>query len=247
MPQDDGQQTGSAANKTYTEADLERERAHSQHFKSQLDEATSKLKNYDGVDIEALKRKAARAEELENAASLGDPKKLEERIAAVKAEAETDAQKRFGGKLGELEELSKSQAKELHSLRVTSVAIQKATEVGFAADGLKFLKHEIDARCEFQDGKIIIKGDDGKPLYSKANPRELMDLGEWLIKFGEENPCLMERTTLKGTADGAKSKPANLGAVRFPDFGRMTQAQQTKWFEENPEGAKAFKENGYRA
>lgn len=232
--------------KTYTQKDIDIERGHAQHFKSQLDELTTKMKAFEGLDVEGLKAKARRAEELENQNALGDPKKLEERIQSARAEAETAAQKRFGDKLTELEGLTTQQAKELHSLRVTNVAVQKAAEVGYAADGIKFLKREVDARCEFQDGKIIVKGDDGKPLYSKTNPRELMELDEWLTIFGEENPCLMEPTTRKGASDGTKGKPVNASPVRFPDFRGMTQDQQTKWFAENPEGAKAFRENGYR-
>ncbi len=238
---------GAGAEKTYTQADLERERAYAQNYQQQLTEANNKLKAFDGVDVETLRQKAARAEELENKAALGDPKKLEERILAAKTEAEAEANKRYGSKLEELEGLSKTQARELHTLRVTNAALAEAAKVGFAADGMKFLQREVDARCEFQDGKIIVKGDDGKPLYSKANPRELMTLNEWLIDFGAENPCLMDRQTTKGTADGNRPKQgAGLGTVRFPDFGKMSPADAAKWFKENPEGAKAFAENGYR-
>lgn len=237
---------GNTTTKTYTEADIERERAHAQHFKQLADEATANLKKFDGVDLDKLRTAAAEAERLKNAAALGDPAKLEERINAARAEAEEAANRRFSSKLEELENTTKAQAKDLHTLRVTSVGLSKAFEVGFLPEAKKHIERELNERCEWKDGQIVVKGEDGKPMYSKANPRELMGVEEWLQSYGAENPYLMKPQTAQGTDDGKNRKVASVSPVRWPDFSSMTPSQQQEWFAANPEGAKRFMENGFR-
>lgn len=239
--------TTAPAAKTYTEKDIEIERANAQHFKQLADEAAAAIKKYQGVDIDALKAAAAEAERLKNSAALGDPKKLEERINEAKTAAEAEISKRYADKLSELEKERETQARELHKLRVTQVGITKALEVGFLPEAKRVVERELDERCMWQDGKIVVRGDDGKPMYSKVNPRELMDVEEFLRQFGNENAYLMKPSTARGTSDGKEKGSTATGApIRWPDFRSMSPDQQTAWFDANPEARKAFAENGFR-
>lgn len=222
----------STTEKTYTQKDLDIERAHAQKFQTDLAD-TSKTVAALTAELNALKDKQA--------TTSGDPKIIEARIAEKEKEIET----RFSGKLTETEQRAVNAEKELKQIRVVSAGWTDALKVGFLPGAEELVKVVIEQHCDFVDGKRVVKGPDGKPMYSKTNPRELMQPEEFLRAYGADKPFLMKATTEggadKGEVTGGSKRPVDLSSLR----GLSPEAIQ-KHFENNPEASKAFAENGFK-
>lgn len=215
--------------KTFSQKDIEAERAHAQHFKTQYEDANTRLKNLE-TELSTLKN--------DKVAKAGDPKALEDRIKEVQTEIET----RFSGKLSETETRAEKAERELKNLRVVKESVQTALGLGFHKGATKILEGVAQDNLDWQDGRIVVKGDDGKPLYSKANPRELMTAEEFFKDYADQNPFLVEATTRSGTMSGEnKTGTSKGGLVRPPpNWESFTIDQKQDWMTKNPESAKAL-------
>lgn len=221
--------TGTAATQTFTQADIEKERAHTQHVTQQLQELQGKFK---GIDIEALQKKAAQADELLKKAAIADPTKVEELLKQKEAEIEG----RFGSKLSELEKERDSTKAALKKVSITNVGLQKAVTAGFLEKALPIVQKYIEEQCDLVGEDIVIKGADGKPRYSKADPRKLMTIDELLTEYGEANQFLMANKTASGGRGSENKAGITGGATALPDgFHEWSQQDQTKFFIKNPE------------
>ena len=228
--------TQTTTEKTFTQKDIEAERAHAQHFKQELDGLRSKL---GGKDIESILQRAARAEELENAAAGNDPKKWEDRLKNVKTETEQEITKRFSTKLEEAESKTKSLEQQLNEFRIVTPGLEAATKVGFLPEASDEVKRELKEQCRWDEEqkKVIIIDKDGKPRYKASNPAELMTQEDLLKEIGTKKKHWLQPTVTRGTHTGeTKANGSSGGATVLPsDFAVWTQAEQTKFFRDNPE------------
>jgi hypothetical protein len=221
--------TTAAAAPTFTQADIEKERAHTQHVTQQLQELQGKIK---GVDIEALQKKAALADELQKKAAIADPTKVEELLKQKEAEIEG----RFGSKLSEVEKDRDATKAALKKVSITNVGLQKAVAAGFLDKAMPIVQQFIEQQCDLVGEDIVIKGEDGKPRYSKADPRKLMTIDELLTEYGEKNDFLLANKTPSGGKGAENKAGATGGAAALPGgFENWTQQDQTKFFIKNPE------------
>lgn len=214
----------------------ESERSHAQHFKSEVESAKSAAK---AAQDEANRLKAEN-DSFKNSAAAGDPKKLEERIKQIEAETEEKAGKRYGGKIGELEtKLSESQ-KIIQRYQVVNPALQIADKI-FVPEAKEFVQKAIEENCEIQDGKIVVKGKDGKPLPSTKDPRVLMTVEEFLQEYAAKYPMFAQSQVRNGTMNGSgeKAGSSSNNAALPSGFDTWSYDAQKDFFAKNPEARKA--------
>lgn len=244
--------SSSSTGKTYSESDLEKERAHTQHFKQIAEEAAAKLKEFEGVDVKALRAKAAEAEALKNQAALGDPKKFEERVNQIKSETEQQLRSDYGKKITDLESDNKRKDAELKRFRVTNVGLQKAATHNFIPEAMNFVERAIEENCDWDGEKIVVKNKDGKVIYSKKDPQAPMSVDEFLEDFASSNPFFVASKARSGTDTGSTGTKAGANPpkqVKLPPTGfeAWDQMSQQKWFQENPEGGREYmRTRGFR-
>lgn len=232
--QGQGQQGATDYQKLY-----EGERSHAQHFKSEADTAKAAAK----AAQEALEASKTELNKYKNNEALGDPKKLEERINSARTEAEEDAKKRYGGKIGELEAGISERDKKIQRFEVVNPGLTEAAKT-FLPEAMEFVQRAIEESCALVDGKIIVKGADGKPKPSVKDPRENMGLEEFLAEYGKKNPFFLQSKVREGTMNGTEKAGSASSNTQLPaGFSTWSQEQQTQWFIKNPEAGKAVLAN----
>ncbi len=229
---------GQTGEKTITQADLDAERAYAQKAQREAQEAQNQLK-----DLQT--RMATLTSELDtfkNKTAAGDPKAVEERVKQARTEAEEQFKKTYGTQLDELKTQNETKERELKRFRVTNVGLQKAAGK-FLPEAMGFVEQAIEQNCDYVDGKIVIKGQDGKPRMSPKDPRAEMSVDEFLEEFASKNLFMVPAETRKGTDNGTKkAASADTAEVKPPPAGfeNWTEADRTKWMMENPASARAL-------
>lgn len=161
-------------------------------------------KTYKGIDPEAVKAEREELAILRRESVGNDPKKLEAYEQKVKKELDD----RYSAKLGEYENEIKNTRGELKELRVTNHAMTKAASI-FNDDALELIQDRVRADCDWQDGQIVVKGGDGKPLPSKKNPRENMGVDEYLETLATKYPSTAKATAIAGGKGGGDKSQTN--------------------------------------
>ena len=175
-------------------------------------DAQKKLEAFKGIDPNehfALKDVVKTFEQKE---ATGDPKKIEELLKKT----ETEVAERFKNKLLETEDKLNKTASELKSLRVTEVALQKASSI-FIPESLDWVKRAVNDSCDYVDGNIIVKGQDGKAVYSKENPASLMGLDEFLKDFANKNTYMVANKQLSGSMQGKEQAGRQVPSTKTAD------------------------------
>lgn len=188
----DGQNNDKADVVSKVEFDKAVERART--LEASFVDAQKKLESYKGIDPNEFYALKDVVKTFEQKEAQGDPKKIEDLLK----KAETEVANRFKNKLDEAEEKANKLANELKTLRVTEVALQKASSV-FIPESLEWVKRAVNDTCDYVDGNIVVKGQDGKPVYSKENPASLMGLDEFLKDFANKNPYMVANKQLGGS------------------------------------------------
>lgn len=181
--------------KTYSQKDIEAERAHAQHFKTELDELKTRFKD---VDPDKYKSTLTRLDELERKGAVGDENKINELIANKEKELEGRYEKR----LKELEDLSTNQSLELKRERVTKGVLSEAAKL-FNADALKLLEPIIEKDGDLENGQIVFKKD-GKIRYSPKSPNQPLSAEEYLQELVNEYPSAAKPTMGAGAKSGTE-------------------------------------------
>lgn len=225
--------------KTYTQKDIDAERARVQRAEQMAQDAEDKAKELENRfnsmkgELDAFKNKSV----------VGDEKAIEERIKAVRGEVEGEFQKNYGKKIEDLEAQNQAKEKDLKRYRVTNEGLQKANGK-FLPESMKFVEQAIEQNCDWDGEKIVVRGSDGKPRLSPANPKSQMTIDEFIEEFAAQNSFMVNPQTRRGTDDGrnkAGSQNANKAIVPPPNgFEGWTVDQRQKWMTENPDSARAF-------
>ena len=180
-----------------SKADYEKVIERARTLEASYVDAQKKLELFKGIDPNEFYALKDVVKTFEQKEATGDPKKIEELLKKT----ETEVAERFKNKLQEESEKANKLANELKSLRVTEVALQKASSI-FIPESLDWVKRAVNDSCDYVDGTIVVKGQDGKPLYSKENPANLMGLDEFLKDFASKNTYMVANKQLSGTMQG---------------------------------------------
>lgn len=183
-------------------------------------------KRFKGVDIDALRAKAEEADILRRQAAVGDEKKIDELIAQKEAEIRKGIQ----SKLEEYESRVSSLSARNKELEVVDKVFAQAADK-FNSDCHEDVKARIRSSCDLsEDGQIYIKGDDGKPVYSKAKPSEKMSVNEFIDLLVEQKPSWAKAKVSPGAkAPMFKTGNATNGAtIDLDAYSKMTLADKMK-------------------
>jgi hypothetical protein len=145
-------------------------------------------------------------------------------INALIQEKEAEIQNRFSRKLTEIETENGNLKGEVKNLRVTSVAMQEAAKF-FNADGLPLLKPIIESQTDFIDGKIVVL-ENGKPRVSGKDPRNQMDVAEWLELLTKDYPSIAKSSVVGGAQQPGQrvtGSGTTLSANEYKKLGAMDQ------------------------
>jgi hypothetical protein len=200
-----------------------------ERLKTQLQNWQAKATDYErrfaGIDPDRVKADRQALEQLQMETAKGDDKKIDELLKTK----EKDLTDRFSGKLTEYEQKLLESQSELKKLRVTNVAMGEAASI-FNSDALELIQSRVEADCDYQEGEIVIKGADGKPLASKIDPRKNMGVKEYLTTLAEKYPsCAKAQTTSGGKSEGHKSfSGGDYGTVTLEKYATMTEQQRAQ-------------------
>ena len=210
--------------KTVSVEDYNKQVERAQRFEGQIVDLQKQMERFKGFDPEKAKADADALEQLMKEKGKTDQTTIDELIARKEAEFE----KRYGTKYTEQEtELSNARS-ELKRLRVTNVALQKAADI-FNPDALELIQSRIESDCDFADGEIIIKGENGKALPSKLDPRKQMDLDEYLQSLAAKYPSTAKSSVAQGSRGQGTKMPAGTGTeITVEQFAAMTEEQRSK-------------------
>lgn len=212
---------GKTAEPTITKADYDKAVERAQKFEAKVADFE---KRFSGVDPEAFKAYREEVEILRRESVKGDPKKLEEYEAKIK----TELDKRYSGKLGEYESENSKLKQELKNERVISKAVTAAAG-RFNSDANDWITHLAQTSLDYEEGKIVVRGEDGKPRPSKVNPRDNMGLEEWLDEVAEKYPSFAKPTGKGGAKEaGQKSGAGSSGEVDAARYLKMSNQERAQ-------------------
>lgn len=203
---------GSTKEETVSKAEYEKTLERARRFEAMATDFEKRYKGFDPEEYKAVKEENLL---LKKQGAVGDQKKIDELIEAQKQELE----KRYSSKYEELEGVTKTQGKELKELRVVSKAMTKAAEV-FNTDALPLIRREIESSCDWQDGDIVVLGEDQKPRASKVDPRKNMTIDEYIGELSEKfascaKPKGKPGVKQNGTADTARGQSSDVTVEKY--------------------------------
>jgi hypothetical protein len=204
--------------KTFTQADIEKERAHAQHFKSQLDEISGKFKDLDPDKARAAMEKLA---ELEKQSAGGDPKKIDELIN----QAREDERNKIGAKLTEYEKQIGTTGAELTRLKVVQPAMLEAAQI-FNSNELELIQMLVERDCMYENGEIVAKGPDGKPMPSSDPRNGTKKLKEYLGDLAGKYPNTVKATVSPGGRAVGDKVSSTTGEMTVDRFMKLSEAER---------------------
>ncbi len=190
---------------TVAKADYDKAMTRAQNFEAQLRDKEVALEKYKGIDPtehSALKEELAL---LRKESTGGDQKKIDELLAKTRE----DEKKRYSPKIDELTATLTEKEKRLNYLEVVTPAMEKI-QSAFNDDQHELMKLLVE-RDLFRDGdEIKVKGENGKALPSKADPRKDMTLEEYVDGLKEKYVSSVRSTQIPGARTG-EGKRTNTG------------------------------------
>jgi ribosome-binding protein aMBF1 (putative translation factor) len=202
-------------------------RQRSQRFEGQLTEREKAAKAWEGLDPEVVKGKLEDYDKMRRERVGADPAELEALIAEEKKKIEGI----YSGKLTETETKAQKLERELKELRVNSAVKEVALSM-VERDSIELIKPFIDRDCEWQDGEIVVKDDNGEPRRSPNDPKRLMTKEEYVEELITKFPSIALDKRKRGTMTGGTGQPANGASggtnITLEQFSQMTQEQRAK-------------------
>lgn len=195
-----------------------------QKFEARMTDLEKQLERFKGFDPERARADKEALEILQREQTKGDPEKLKE----WETRKEQELRSRFEGKLTEYEKANKDLSAKLTRLEVVNPAMLKAAELINSSE-LDMVQILVERDLMQVDGKICVRGEDGKPRASVKNPREDMGLEEYLEGIAEKHPAWAKATMQPGGKQpGNTNGTSTSGGVTAEKYARMTPAERAK-------------------
>lgn len=203
------------------------EKVHTNWQKEQA-RAVDYEKRYQGIDPEKVKAEREELASLKKAGAVGDQSKIDQLLS----EKEKEVDGRYSQKLTQTEKERDQYKSKLHTIQVVKGAMDKIAP-HLNPDAVELIEGVVAKSCDWQDDRIVILGEDGKPRRSKENPRELMTVDEFRHELAAKYGSCFKPKGVPGTKGAGEEKAAT--DVQLPDFSTMTQSEKVQYFEKNPE------------
>ena len=183
---------------TFSAEEVQKLRDLNQRLKGQLTDVEKKYKTFSDIykDIDPDEAKALKEQkaQLERELASKDPAKMEELFERKHQKVREE----YEGKLTSKDTELQKAMKELKTLKVTDRVM---TDIGslFNPDAQKFIKREVEDRCDLdEDGSIVVKDENGEVMYKGARPLTPKEFGEQLAL---QYPSLAKSTVTPGGKD----------------------------------------------
>jgi hypothetical protein len=204
--------------KTYTIKDVEAERAHAQKFQQEAEELKNKFK---GIDPEAARTALEKLQDLERKAAATDPEKIKQ----LEEQARIDERNKIGGKLTEYEQTLAEREARLNRYEVTQPALLEAANI-FTATELPIIEMMIEKDLMKHEGKIVVRGPDGKPVPSSDPRNGYKSVSEYFGELSTKFPNLVKASVSPGGKQSGTKIPADASGVTVEKFMSMTPEQR---------------------
>jgi hypothetical protein len=193
-----------------------------QRLKGQLTDLEKKYNQftsiYKDIDPDEAKTLKAKLEEAERKSAEKDPAKMEEIWDKKLKKFQTEAESERQSLKGELEKLRADNK----TLRVTDKVMAEISGM-FTPDAQEFLRIKVNQLCDLdEDGTIIVKDENGDPMFRNGKYMGLKDLAEQLV---EKYPSMARAQGSSGTKDAtATTRAPNRGNIKEPTTWAELQA-----------------------
>ncbi len=219
MAENDAQNTGGEVKeKPVDTAKLQQQRDH------WMSKATDYEKRFEGIDPEKARADSEALRLLREEQAKADPKRFDEWKETVKNEEKG----LWAKKVNDLESEVTSLRSERKELKVVDAVMKEAAEK-FNPDALPIIRKLVREECDYDGERVVVKGEDGKPMRSKANPAQDMGIAEYVAGLAEIYPSLAKPQGSAGTkSPGVKSTPngASGGNVSLDQYLKMTNEER---------------------
>ncbi len=196
-------------------------------------ELKKRLEKFDGIDLTALKAKAqdydsllAQKKEWEKESK--NTPNLSDLEAQVREKLDADYQKQYGKQLEDLKSELQSKSSRLNELEIVTPGIEKFIAANGNKDAIPLFKSEIAKNIMLHEGQLVAKGEDGKPRRSNVNPKQYMDVEEWIGEQRKVYPFMFLTEKKGGTmrpGAGQEYSHYNGEVPTLEEIGRMTPAE----------------------
>lgn len=178
-----------------------------QKWQAKATDYERQLEQYKHIDPDEYKALKNEIQILRRESAKDDPKKIEEVIAKEKSAIEKELQGRYNKKFEEFEKELTDSKRELARLRVVNPAMLKAAE-RFNSSELSLIQLLVEKDLTYSNGQIIVLGDDGKAKPSVKDPRQQMDIDEYLDLLADKYPGCAKAKSKGGSREGGLAESA---------------------------------------
>lgn len=216
-------EAATATPETISKADYEAAVERARRFEGQLAEKEKTLERFKGIDPVKYSAVIEENEILKREGAGTDKTKWEQIVNdAVKKEREA-----FSGKLSEWENKTKTLEGEVNHYKVVLPAQQILAEKKLLPEQMPLMNMLVEKELFLSPEGVRVKGQDGKPVRSKANPAKEMELGEWADSLTEKFPSAFASTAVPGArVQGKTGTAANGSGITLEKFKTMTEAER---------------------
>ena len=202
-------------------------------FEGKLADLEKQLEPFKSVNLTELQANNEAYQRLQKEKAEGGSK---EDLDALLTAKEKEVRAELQAKIDELEGNYGKTASELKEIQIVDKAFNGlASEI--VAGSEEFVKDLIRKNVDSVDGELVIKGQDGKPRYSKTDATKHMTVAEWQAEVKASNPFFFKSTVISGTRQEGEKGSSNGSPARVAPpagFGSWPQSKQVEWYAANP-------------
>ena len=155
--------------------------------------------------------------------AIGKPEEIERLVQ----EARTEESNAWKSKVTDYEKTIGEQGNVIRQYKISLPAGDAVSK--FITDGsARFVREHIERVADLDGGAVIIKGPDGKPLRSVADPSKAMGLEEYVEKLAKETPEIAKAKGAGGVGSTGVSATANgdVSGVTVEAYLKMSEEQR---------------------
>lgn len=211
---------------TVSKAEYEKAVERARNFEGKL---TDLEHRFSGIDPEKVKNMQAELEQLKKSKATNDPDYLE----TYKAEIDERYKGEYGSRIETLENELNTARSDLKQLRVIDAAKSMMADE-FLPEAGKYLSAQLQKDLDWQDGSIVVLGEDGKPRLSPKTPSKPMTLEEYIDELKSSNPVLVKSNAKSGDRMHTHTKPTRGSGGdsgrTLSDYAKMSNEERKKAF-----------------
>jgi uncharacterized protein YdcH (DUF465 family) len=150
-----------------------------------------------------------------------------EEIDKLIKDAREEEQNAYKGKLTELEQSLQAATGKVREYSISTPAIQIASKL-FVEGARDLVVGHLKSVSDLDGDNVVIKGSDGKPIRSKADPSKPMGIQEYLEGYAQSNPSIALPKGTGGTGGSTGTGSSATGGVTAEQYAAMSREDRAK-------------------